>query len=259
VAHSRRSEARATIAGRSLEYRWVGPDSARAPLVFLHEGLGSIELWREFPETLCAAAGRRGLVYSRYGNGWSETLGDARQPTYMHDEARVVLPELLETLVDRTPILVGHSDGASIALIFAGSGHAAEGLVLIAPHVFVEDRSLGGINATLEEFRSTDLATRMAKYHHDPGATFRGWNDIWLHPSFRDWNIEEFLSPIECPVLLIQGESDEFGTAAQLHSIESQVSGPTKRLLIEEAGHSPHLSHPVPVTEAAVAFLSQLP
>ncbi|HJU81454.1 MAG TPA: alpha/beta hydrolase [Acidimicrobiia bacterium] len=254
-----RTEARATIAGRSLEYRWVGPDSSRAPLVFLHEGLGSIELWRDFPERLCAAAGRRGLAYSRLGNGWSEAPAGTRRPDYMHDEARIVLPALLETLVDRTPILVGHSDGASIALIFAGSGHAVEGMVLIAPHVFVEDRSLDAINAILEEFRSTDLATRMAKYHHDPGATFRGWNDIWLHPSFRSWNIEEFLPRIECPVLLIQGENDEFGTTAQLHSIESQVSGPTKRLLIKVAGHSPHLAFPVPVTEAAAAFLAELP
>ena len=253
-----RTEERATIAGRSLEYRWVGPDSARAPLVFLHEGLGSIELWREFPESLCAAARRRGLVYSRYGNGWSEALGDPRRPGYMHDEARVVLPELLKTLVDRTPILVGHSDGASIALIFAGAGLAVGGLVLIAPHVFVEDCSLVAINATLEEFRSTDLATRMAKYHRDPEATFRGWNDIWLHPSFRDWNIEEFLPAVESPVLLIQGENDEFGTTAQLDAIESRVGGQTRRLVIKEAGHSPHLSHPVPVTEAAVAFLTEL-
>lgn len=253
-----RTDERANIAGRSLEFRWVGLVSARAPLVFLHEGLGSIELWREFPESLCAAARRRGLVYSRYGNGWSEALEDPRRPGYMHDEARVVLPDLIENLVDRTPILLGHSDGASIALIFAGAGSSVGGLVLIAPHVFVEDRSLVAINATLEEFRSTDLATRMAKYHRDPEATFRGWNDIWLHPSFRDWNIEEFLPTIECPVLLIQGESDEFGTTAQLDAIESRVSGPTKRLLIKEAGHSPHLSHPVPVTEAAVAFLAEL-
>lgn len=253
-----RTEERATIAGRTLEFRWVGPDTSRGPLVFLHEGLGSIELWREFPESLCAAARRRGLIYSRYGNGWSEALGDPRRPGYMHDEGKVVLPELLETLVDRTPILVGHSDGASIALIYAGAGHAVEGLVLIAPHVFVEDRSLVAINATLEEFRSTDLATRMAKYHRNPEATFRGWNDIWLHPSFRDWNIEEFLPAIECPVLLIQGGSDEFGTTAQLEAIESQVRGPTKHLLIKEAEHSPHLSHSVPVTEAAVAFLAEL-
>ncbi|HJU51964.1 MAG TPA: alpha/beta hydrolase [Acidimicrobiia bacterium] len=254
-----RTEERATIAGRSLEYRWVGPESVRAPLVFIHEGLGSIDLWREFPESLCAAAGRRGLIYSRYGNGWSEVLKESRRPDYMHDEGKVVLPEVIETLVDRTPILVGHSDGASIALIFAGAGHAVEGMVLIAPHVFVEDRSLVAIGATLEEFHTTDLATRMAKYHRDPEATFRGWNDIWLHPSFREWNIEEFLATVECPMLLIQGEDDEYGTMAQLESIESQVSGPTKRLLFKEAGHSPHLACPVPVTEAAIAFLAELP
>ncbi|MGH8959130.1 MAG: alpha/beta fold hydrolase [Acidimicrobiia bacterium] len=253
-----RTEERAIIAGRSLEYAWFGSENSRAPLVFLHEGLGSIELWRDFPGTLCATAGRRGLVYSRYGNGWSEVLADARHPDYLHHEAHVVLPELVASLVGRTPILVGHSDGASIALIFAGAGHAVGGLVLITPHVFVEDRSITAITASLEEFRTTDLPTRMAKYHRDPENTFRGWNDIWLHPSFRSWNIEEFLPGIECPILLIQGTDDEYGTTAQLDSIESQVKGTTTRLLVKETGHSPHLDDPAPVTEAAARFLDDL-
>jgi pimeloyl-ACP methyl ester carboxylesterase len=254
-----RTEARATVAGRTLEYRWVGSPSSRAPLVFLHEGLGSIELWREFPETLCGTVHRRGLVYSRYGNGWSEALGEARQPDYMHEEAQVVLPELVATLVGNTPIIVGHSDGASIALIYAGVGHAVEGLVLIAPHVFVEDRSIAGIGAALEEFTHADLAERMGKYHRDPEATFRGWNDIWLHPSFRQWNITDFLPTISCPILLIQGKNDEYGTTAQLDSIESQVRGPTSRILFEDTGHSPHLAEPVRVVEAVRRFLADLP
>ena len=253
------TEARATIAGRMLEYRWVGPTSSRAPLVFLHEGLGSIELWRDFPEILCAAADRRGLVYSRYGNGWSDPLGEARQPDYMHWEAQVVLPELVATLVGDTPIIVGHSDGASIALIYAGGGHAVEGMVLIAPHVFVEDRSIAGIGGALEDYTNTDLAERMGKYHRNAEATFRGWNDIWLHPSFRQWNITDFLPAISCPILLIQGEDDEYGTTAQLDSIDSKVKGPTARLLIEETGHSPHLAEPAQVAAAVRRFLADLP
>lgn len=254
-----RTEQRATIAGRSLEFAWVGPTSSRAPLVFLHEGLGSIELWREFPERLCRAAGRRGLVYSRYGSGWSDPLAEARQPDYMHNEAKEVLPELVETLVGRTPILVGHSDGASIALIHAGSLNTVEGLVLIAPHVFVEDRSIAAIAVALQDFLITDLAERMAKYHRDPEVTFRGWNDIWLHPSFRDWNLEEFLPSISCPILMVQGLDDEYGTTVQLDTIESKVRGRTTRLMLEKSGHSPHLSHPAMVCEAVERFLADLP
>ena len=253
-----RTEERATIAGRSLEYRWVGPETARAPLVFLHEGLGSIELWREFPEMLCAASGRRGLVYSRYGNGWSEVLDVPRLPDYLHEEAKVALPELISSLVGESPVLIGHSDGASIAIIYAGMGNPVPGLVLIAPHVIVEDESVVAIASVRHDFATTDLRDRMAKYHRDPVATFRGWNDIWLSTEFRDWNLGEFLPGISSPTLLVQGEDDEFGTLAQLDLIERQVSGPTNRLVVSDSGHSPHLAQPDLVARATVDFLATL-
>ncbi|MGH9894969.1 MAG: alpha/beta fold hydrolase, partial [bacterium] len=236
-----RTEGRATIAGRTLEYTWIGLPSSRAPLIFLHEGLGSIELWREFPETLCLESDRSGLLFSRYGNGWSEVLTEPRQPDYMHVEAKVVFPELLAEVVGRASVLIGHSDGASISLIYAGMGNDVDGLVLIAPHVFVEVRSIAAIAAVREDFGTTDLAERMAKYHRDPEATFRGWKDIWLSPSFRGWNIEDVLPAVTCPILLIQGDEDEYGTEAQLDSIDSQVKGPTTRLMVKETGHWPHL------------------
>jgi pimeloyl-ACP methyl ester carboxylesterase len=251
--------ARALVGGQELEYSWVGSPSTKAPLVFLHEGLGSIELWREFPERICFEAGRRGLVYSRHGNGWSQALDCPRPPDYMHEEAQVVLPELITSLVGEPPVLIGHSDGASIAIIYAGMGHPVTGLVLIAPHVVVEEESIAAITAVRLEFASTDLRDRMAKYHRDPVATFRGWNDAWLSPAFRDWNLGEFLPGISSPTLLVQGEDDQFGTLAQLDSIERQVSGPTRRLVLSESGHSPHLVQPDIVTEAVIDFLTTIP
>ena len=250
--------ARVTVAGESLEYCWVGPSSALATLVFLHEGLGSIDLWRDFPTQLCAASSRRGLLYSRMGNGWSDPLTAPREPYYMHREALTVLPEVLESMVRGVPILIGHSDGASIAVIAAGSSQMPIGLVLIAPHVFVEDVGLEAIARSREGFIDSDVPTRMAKYHSDPAATFWGWNDIWLSPAFRDWNLEQYLPAITCPVLLVQGDADEFGTTAQLDSIESHVQGPVERVMVPGAGHSPHLAEPDLVTGAIAKFLAGL-
>lgn len=176
----------------------------------------------------------------------------------MHEEALETLPRLIDELVGRPPILIGHSDGASIAIIYAGAGHPVEGLVLIAPHVFVEPETVRSISAIRDRFPGSGMATRMAKYHADPEATFHGWADVWLSPAFRSWNIEEYLSGIQCPTLVIQGEADEYGTVSQLDAIEAGVDAPVERLLVPSAGHSPHLSHPELVTDAVVEFLSRV-
>jgi pimeloyl-ACP methyl ester carboxylesterase len=229
------------------------------PLVFLHEGLGSIELWRAFPDDVRRATGSPlTVVYSRHGYGSSAVVAEPRLVDYMHAEARDVLPELLDVLGIERPVLVGHSDGASIALLYAGSGHPVAGLVLLAPHVFVEERSIDGIEAAGDAYRTTDLGARMARYHRDADATFRGWNDVWLSPEFRGWNIEACLPAITCPVLSVQGADDQYGSLAQLDAIERGVAGPSQRLVIPGAGHSPHLEAPAPTLAAVAAFIRVL-
>jgi pimeloyl-ACP methyl ester carboxylesterase len=196
-----------TIQGRRLEYELIGATDPQAPsLVFLHEGLGSLALWKDFPAKVAAATGSRTLVYSRYGYGWSDALMEPRRVDYMHDEAMLALPELLDALNTPDPVLVGHSDGSSIALLHAGgTKRKVRGLVLMAPHVFVEDITIRSIAEAKTAFATSNLAARMARYHRDPESAFRGWNDIWLQPEFRDWNIESYLPAVRCPVLLIQG------------------------------------------------------
>lgn len=243
------------VAGRTLHYVRLGTDFAGLPIVFLHEGLGSVELWREFPSAVAERARRPGLVYSRHGNGWSSPLSGPRSPGYMHDEALQVLPHVVEDLAGGPPVLVGHSDGASIAVIYAGAGHPVEQLVLIAPHVFVEPETVDSIAAIRDRFPSSDMAERMGKYHAQPEKTFYGWADVWLSPAFRPWNIEEYLPGVRCPTLLIQGDADEYGTLRQLDSIEAGIDAPTERIIIPSAGHSPHISHPTLVTSVVAAFI----
>jgi pimeloyl-ACP methyl ester carboxylesterase len=221
--------------------------------VFLHEGLGSAALWRDFPRRVAEAVGRpTTLVYSRLGYGRSAPVARPRPVTYMHDEALEVLPSLLEeTGIDR-PVLVGHSDGASIALIHAGAGFAVHALVLLAPHVFVEDRSIAGIEAATVAYEHGDLRRRLARHHDDVDGAFRGWNDVWLSPSFRSWDITGVLPAITCPVLVVQERDDPYGTLAQVDAIERGVSGPVERLVLPGSGHSPHLDHPDEVVAAAI-------
>jgi pimeloyl-ACP methyl ester carboxylesterase len=226
--------------------------------VFLHEGLGSIGLWRSFPADVGTATGSSTVVYSRHGYGWSAPITEPRAVTYMHDEADVVLPALLDELAIDAPLLVGHSDGASIALLHAGAGHAVRGLVLLAPHVFVEDCTIEAIAAARDAYATTDLAAKMARHHRDADATFRGWNDIWLDPAFRSWNIEERLAAITVPVLLIQGADDQYGTLAQLDAIERGVRGPDDRLVLPGVGHAPHLDAPDATVAAVAAFVNDL-
>jgi pimeloyl-ACP methyl ester carboxylesterase len=226
---------------------------AEPALVFLHEGLGSVALWRDFPERLAQATGRRALVYSRAGHGNSYVPDAPRTPRFMHDEALDVLPPLLAEHGIERPVLVGHSDGGSIALIHA-SRHPVTKLVVLAPHVFVEDLSVAGIAEARETFESTDLLDRMGRYHRDAEATFRLWNDIWLAPEFRDWNIEDVLGAITAPVLAIQGEHDQYGTLAQIDAIAAGVSGPFERAVLD-ARHAPHLEAPEETLRAAAEFI----
>jgi pimeloyl-ACP methyl ester carboxylesterase len=224
--------------------------------VFLHEGLGSAGLWRDFPGRVAEAVGRpTTLVYSRLGYGRSAPVALPRPVSYMHDEALEALPSLLdETGIDR-PVLVGHSDGASIALIHAGAGFPVDALVLLAPHVFVEDRSIAGIEAATVAYEEGDLRRRLARHHDDVDGAFRGWNDVWLSPSFRSWDITGVLPAITCPVLVVQEQDDPYGTLAQVDAIERGVSGPVERLVLPGTGHSPHLDHPDAVIAAIMSVL----
>ena len=247
-----------TIHGRRLEIeRIAATDPATPTLVFLHEGLGSVALWRDFPARVAAATGCAALVYSRLGYGRSDPIPAPREVGYMHDEARETLPALLEALGIAAPILIGHSDGASIALIHAGDGRwTVRGLVLEAAHVFVEDVTVASIAEAKEAWHKTDLRQRLSRYHADVDGAFMGWNDIWLDPAFRSWNIEDVLPGVACPVLAIQGADDEYGTPAQLEAIERQVKGPVECLLLPQCKHSPHRDQPEAVLAAMTRFIA---
>jgi pimeloyl-ACP methyl ester carboxylesterase len=228
-------------------------------LVFLHEGLGSLGLWRSFPDDVRRACGDRELlVYSRRGYGRSAPAPLPRSVSYMHDEADVVLPAVLERFGVERPVLIGHSDGASIAVLYAGAGRPVHALVLLAPHVFVEDRSIEGIEAARRAYRDGDLAARLARHHDDPDGTFRGWNDVWLSPEFRSWNIEDRLPAVTSPVLLVQGAADPYGTIAQLDAIERGVAGPCRRVVLPGVGHAPHVEAPAETLAAVVGFVSEV-
>jgi pimeloyl-ACP methyl ester carboxylesterase len=246
------------VDGHRLEtVRYLG-DPSRPAIVLLHEGLGSVSLWRDLPQRLAERTQCTVVAYSRYGYGQSDVLDRPREPNYMHHEAEVVLPELLVQLGIERPILFGHSDGASIALIFAGTHQTAlRGLVLEAPHVFVEDISVTSIAAAKIAFATTDLPAKLARHHRAAAATFAGWNDIWLDPRFRDWNIEAYASGVGCPVLLIQGEADEYGTAEQIEAIVART-GTTEVLMVPGAGHSPHRDAPDLVLDRVAAFVDRV-
>ena len=245
-----------------IEHRWIGRERAGRPLiVFLHEGLGSVSMWRDFPDRLCEAVGARGLVYARpgYGRSTPRAAGEAWDLDFMHRQAHELLPALLDALgVDVTrepPVLLGHSDGGSIALLYAArwSRHL-RALVVMAPHIVVEDLSITSIDAARTAYGTTDLRARLARHHADPDSAFWGWNDIWLDPAFRHWTIEDEIGTITCPVLAIQGLDDEYGTLEQIRGIARRV--PQTRLReIPDCGHSPHRDQPEAVIEAVRAFL----
>ena len=247
------------IAGRRLEYERIDVGGRDRPtLVMLHEGLGSIAMWRDFPQRLAHATVSRVVVYSRYGYGNSTRLEEPRNVRYMHDEALIALPELLDKLDIARPILIGHSDGASIALIHAGGAERPlMGVVAMAPHVIVEDISIASIAAARDAYAMTDLRERLARYHADVDGAFRGWNDIWLHDDFRAWNIEEYLPRIECPVLAIQGEDDEYGTMQQLAKIAAAIRD-VELVKLDDCRHSPHRDQPDAVQDAIVRFVDRI-
>ncbi len=245
-----------------IEHQWLAPERPQAPLlVFLHEGLGSLAMWRDFPAQLCAAVGARGLVWSRPGYGKS-TPRDAEECwdiDFMHRQAHEVMPALfaalgLDSAGDR-PWLFGHSDGGSIALLHAAKFvDRVAGAIVLAPHIVVEDLSLASIEKTRQAYQSTDLKQRLAKYHDDPDSAFWGWNRIWLHPPFRHWSIEDEIATIACPLLAVQGVDDEYGTLAQIRGIARRV-GQTELLELSDCGHAPHTDQPAALTAAVTAFI----
>jgi pimeloyl-ACP methyl ester carboxylesterase len=242
--------------GRQFEYEDIAGDPARPPLVFLHEGLGSVGLWRGFHRRVAEATGHRTLAYSRLGHGFSDLPTVPRDIAFMHDEAATVLPALLERWGVRRPVLVAHSDGASIALLHAAT-YPVSGVVAMAPHVFVEDISIEGIETARDAYRNQDLRRRMSRHHRDADVTFWGWNDVWLNPAFRSWNIVAELDTISCPMLLVQGEDDQYGSLAQLDAIERVVPGHVRRAVLA-CGHSPHLEIPEQTLQAVAGFVDTL-
>lgn len=224
-------------------------------VVLLHEGLGSVELWRGLPDDLHRVTGLRTIVFSRFGHGRSDPPPRPRTPSFMDDEALEVLPAVMAKLGVDSPIVVGHSDGGSIALIFS-SVHPVAGLVLIAPHVFVEELSIESIERARDSFE-TKLRERMGRYHNDPVVTFSGWCDVWLDPAFRSWSLESRLADVAAPALLIQGRGDPYGTLTQIESIQKQLNGPVE-LLVVDGGHSPHLEHRDAVLTAVTAFIRRI-
>ena len=243
-----------SLADGTIEVLDIPGNPSKPPLVLMHEGLGSVGLWRSFPERLAAATGRRVVAFSRYGHGQSDPPPKPRTPSFMHEEALEVLPELLALLDLEDPILVGHSDGASIALIYAAH-HPVRAVVAIAPHVFVEEICLEEIRHARDAYEAGDLRGRMARHHRDPDAAFFGWNDVWLHPDFPRWDITDVVGRIDCPLLLIQGERDQYGTMAQLDAIEQRAAGPVRRVHLD-CQHSPPTELPDETINAVAQFVA---
>ena len=245
-----------TLSTGRLELLDIPGDPDEPALMLMHEGLGSVGLWRGFPERLAAATGRRTVAFSRFGHGQSDPPPRPRTPSFMHEEALDVLPDLLAGLGLTDPVLVGHSDGASIALIYAAH-HPVRGVVAIAPHVFVEDMCLEEIRHAREGYVDGGLRERLARHHRDPDAAFFGWNDVWLDPEFPNWSITDELERISCPLLLIQGERDQYGTMAQLDAIEQRATGPVRRVHLD-CQHSPPTEMPRETIAAIAQFVADL-
>jgi pimeloyl-ACP methyl ester carboxylesterase len=256
------------VDGGALETGWWGPDPAQAPtLVLLHEGLGSVALWRDVPERLAAATGWGVFAYSRFGYGQSDTTSLPRPMTYMHREARVVLPYVLAAAGIERTVLVGHSDGGSIAAIYAGSVAATFGndqpallgLITIAAHFFVEDLNIQSIREIKTEYDAGSLRPRLARYHRDVDVAFRGWNDAWLDPRFREFDITRLLPNIDVPILALQGAADPYGTDEQIHVLQANVRVPITTEFVAGAQHSPHLEAKEATLAAITSFIATFP
>lgn len=250
------------IDGTRLELRYIPGNPSLAPLVFLHEGLGSVGLWtqrgHDWPASLCQASGRAGWVYSRRGYGLSDPIPDVRgggrhAPDYMHREARTTLPALLSALGVTRPVLVGHSDGATIALLHAAD-HPVSACVALAPHVFVETMALEAIAQARQAFEQGGLRQRLAHHHADVDSAFWQWNDVWLSPGFRSFDIRRDCGRITAPLLLVQGRDDAYGTLAQLDAIAT-AAPQAQQVVLDGCGHSPHRDHPETLTAAVTGFL----
>jgi pimeloyl-ACP methyl ester carboxylesterase len=246
-----------TIGDANLEYRMLGPAPADAStIVLLHEGLGSAGLWGDFPEKLQAATGAAVFAYSRAGYGASTPAALPRPIDYMHVEALEVLPKLLDAIGFRRGLLVGHSDGASIAAIYAGGvqDHRIRGLALIAPHFIVEELSVKSIAEIKNLYETTDLRSKLGRWHKDVDNAFHGWNDAWLNPKFRDWDISEYLAYIRVPVAIVQGAEDHYGTIRQIEIAQEECYCPVDVSIITGAGHSPHREAPEATLNAIAEF-----
>lgn len=249
------------IGKATLEYACYGPAPADAPtLVLLHEGLGCVELWRDLPKRLADETGLGVVAYSRAGYGRSSTTTLPRPLDYMSIEATTVLGEVLDALGVEKTILVGHSDGATIAAIYAGSvsDQRVRGLVLMAPHFFAEEHGLSAIKASIAAYESGDLKTKLAKYHDDPDVAFRGWYDSWTHPDFASWNVADAIDHWRIPVLAIQGRDDAYGTLDQISEIDDRIYSPLETVIMDDCGHAPHLEKPAETSAAIAEFCTTL-
>jgi len=250
-----------TTAGRELrlEYQWVGAarEDARALVVFLHEGLGSVSMWRDFPRAFCERHGFAGFVFSRpgYGRSTARPHDERWAADFMARQADDVLPALLASVGIERPWLFGHSDGATIALLHAAR-HPVAGVVAVAPHLFVEDLSIASIAKARDAYLHGDLRERLARHHGDVDSAFWGWNDVWLSPAFRDWNVERDIASIACPVLAVQGEDDEYGTLEQIRAVQRSVPH-AELLVLPSCGHSPHRDQAETLTREAGRFIAR--
>ena len=243
--------------GNKIEVKSIIDESNKlTPIIFLHEGLGSVSLWKSWPKKVSLTLKRNVYVYSRLGMGNSSPLIGKRNVNYMHDEAKNVLPNLIDYLGIKSPILIGHSDGASIALIYAGSGFQVEAIILEAPHVFVEDLSIKGVINAKKMWNNSTLKEKLSKHHKDVDGAFNGWSDAWTSEEFKNWNIEKYLKHINIPTMLIQGYDDKYGTMRQLDSISSQIKYNPSRLEIKNCGHSPHIEYPQLVLDNIQKFIN---
>jgi pimeloyl-ACP methyl ester carboxylesterase len=249
------------IDSQRLEYRWAGPRPEEAPtLVLLHQGLGCVGMWGTFPEELAAATGCGVFVYSRPGYGRSSPASLPRPLDYMTDEAQATLPQVLDAIGFRRGLLVGHSDGASIAAIYAGSvqDHRVRGLVLIAPHFICEDVTRAAIAEARRAYEEDDLRERLARWHADVDAMFMGWTDVWLKGNFRAWDISEFLGYIRVPILIVQGSEDEYGTMRQIEIAQEECYCPVEVALLSGARHAPQREAPQATMRAVTEFIGRL-
>jgi pimeloyl-ACP methyl ester carboxylesterase len=248
------------IGAQQLEFRFIGPQPDTAPtLVLLHEGLGSVGLWGDFPEKLSNATSAGVFAYSRAGYGKSSPVILPRPLSYMHDEARETLPQLLDAIGFKRGLLIGHSDGASIAAIYAGShqDHRIGGLVLIAPHFFTEDAGIASIVEAKKAYETGDLRARLSRWHADVDNAFKGWNGAWLDPGFRKWDITEFLAYIRVPVLIVQGKDDQYGTVKQIEVAQEECYCPVEVALLPGARHSPQRETPDATLKAISEFVAR--